>query len=83
MVAVSALTGEGLPELLRMIDRRLAGREQLVELVLPHAEGRLLAWLHEHGHVLERRDGEDGIHLRVALDPKHRAQLERQLGARA
>jgi len=81
-VAVSALTGEGLDRLLAVIDQHLAAREHLVEITVPHTDGRLLAWLHEHGHVLERRDGEDGVHLRVALDPGHRARLERTLAAR-
>ncbi len=82
VVAVSALTGEGLDRLLATVDARLAARERLVELTLPYDEGRLLAWLHAHGHVLEREEREDGIRLRVALDPRHRARLDRELAAR-
>ncbi len=82
VVVISALTGEGLEQLLATIDARLAAREPLVELTLPYSEGRLLAWLHAHGHVLAREEREDGVHLRVALDPKHRARLDRELAAR-
>jgi GTP-binding protein HflX len=50
-VAVSALTGQGLPELLGVIERVLA--EELVEIAvfLPYQRGDLLALLHQRGIV--------------------------------
>ncbi|GBD43870.1 GTPase HflX [bacterium HR40] len=83
VVPVAAATGWGLERLLHRIDQLLAARRQVVELDLDPADGRLLAWLHEHGQVLERREGESRMYLRVALDGKHRAQLERELASRA
>jgi GTP-binding protein HflX len=72
---ISARTGAGLPELLARIDRRWADRRQIVELDVPYGDGALMAWLHEHGEVLDRREDEAATHVRVALDEKARAQL--------
>ncbi len=82
LVPISARTGEGIPELLRQMDRMIAAREEVVDLDLSPGEGALLAWLHAHAHVLAREDGDRGIHLKVAIDPENRARLARRLEAR-
>ncbi|HET6470076.1 MAG TPA: GTPase HflX [Geminicoccaceae bacterium] len=76
---VSARTGAGLQDLLALIDSRFAGRREVVELEVPHADGALLAWLHERGEVLERSEDAAATRVRVALDPKARAQLADRL----
>jgi len=84
-VPISALTGEGIGDLLEAVDAALAGDEQTVELDVPQSDGALLAWLYRHGRVLARQDGEGTTHLRVMLDPAARARLEarRQQGGPA
>lgn len=81
VVLISAATGEGLDLLLRRIDRALARQREVVELEVDPADGRLLAWLHEHGQVLERQDDGERLHLKVALDDRHRQRLELELAA--
>ncbi len=76
-VPVSALTGDGLPELLRSIDGRISAGMETAEYDLPAADGAKLAWLYEHGEVLERRDGDDGVHIRVRMLSADRARFER------
>ncbi len=68
-VAVSAATGEGGDRLLALIDARLAGDRELVELEVPVSDGAALAWLYAHGEVLRRVDGETAAHLAVRLSP--------------
>ena len=75
-VAVSALTGEGLPELVAAIDARISAGMETAEYVLPASDGARLAWLYQHGEVLERVDEEDGMHLRVRMLPANRARFE-------
>jgi GTP-binding protein HflX len=79
VVMVSARTGAGTADLLALADRRFADRREIVELDVPHADGALMAWLHERGEVLERREDAAATHVRVALDPKARAQLEERV----
>ena len=78
--AVSALTGEGLDDLMAAVDLRLA--EALdeprieAELVLSHSDGRRRAWLHGQGVVLGEEMAEDGVHLRLRWTERQRAQFE-------
>jgi len=68
-VAVSALSGAGLPSLLKLLDRDLGSREQTLRLTLAPEDGAGLAWAHANGRVLERRSTEKGIYLVLAADP--------------
>ena len=56
-IAVSALTGAGLDDLLLLIDRLLGSHEQTLRLALAPEDGAGLAWAYENGRVLERRSG--------------------------
>lgn len=77
---ISALTGDGCDGLMDLIARRINADRETMTVKLDIADGRTLAWLHEHGEVLEARD--DGAHLfvRVRLHPNDAARLHRQLG---
>ncbi|MEX2642410.1 MAG: GTPase HflX, partial [Acetobacterales bacterium] len=76
-VAVSALTGEGMDRLLSLLEGRLARTQDVLEVALPHDDGRPLAWLHAHGEVLARHDDRDKAYLTVRLNPADRARFER------
>ncbi len=74
-VLVSALTGEGVADLLAAIDRHLAKSARTVTLAVALQDGAALAWLYDHGQVLERRDDARHAHLRVDLDPADLARF--------
>jgi GTP-binding protein HflX len=76
MVPISALTGEGCDRLLQLIDRTIAGRETLIDVQLAHSEGGIVAWLYDHGEVVERRDEDDYAYLRVRLSPADVSRFE-------
>lgn len=77
-VPISALTGEGCDRLLRVIADRMARGRQVVDVKVSLVDGRTIAWLHDRGEILERRDDESFAHLRVSLDPADLARFERQ-----
>jgi GTP-binding protein HflX len=77
-IAVSAVTGEGMPELLGFLDRRLSAKLALEEITLAPQDGADLAWLYAHGEVVERHDSEDAIRLKVRLEPEHAARFRRR-----
>jgi len=77
-IAVSALSGEGLPALKSMIDTRIAEGMQVAAYALPPSDGARLAWLYRHGEVIERQDTEQSIQLTVRLLPADRARFERK-----
>jgi len=81
-VAVSAVTGEGLDDLLTLIERRLARDQEVHEISVLHSDGAALAWLYEHGSVVSRDDETDCARLRVALNAEDWRRFQRQHGSR-
>ena len=77
MVAVSAITGEGLPALRLAIDARIAAGMEVADYALAPADGARLAWLYQHGEVIGREDDETAIRVKVRLLPADRARFER------
>jgi GTPase len=75
-IAVSALTGEGLPRLLAEIDARLAAPLELVEVEIPVADGAKLAWAYRHGEVLHREDGENFVRITLRISAVDKARFE-------
>ncbi len=75
IMPVSAISGEGIPELLHLIEERLGAGRQLIEVVVPHGDGASLAWLYRHGEVVERHDDEEAAHLTVRLDAADAARF--------
>ena len=47
-VAISALTGEGVDQLLEAVSTRLTGSAKEISLMIPSSDGKRLAWLHAH-----------------------------------
>ena len=81
-VLVSAATGEGIPELLQAVDERLGQGDEIIRLVIPAHEGRLINWLYEEAEVLERSaldTGDVRALVRVAAEKRDRllAQMRR------
>jgi GTP-binding protein HflX len=74
-VAISALTGEGLPRLLAVIDARLAAQLSLLEIDVPVSDGARLAWLYRHGEVVNRHETETHVHLSIRMSEADRARL--------
>ncbi|MFO7481662.1 MAG: GTPase HflX [Oceanibaculum nanhaiense] len=77
-VAVSALEGAGVDDLLTVLDQRLNARRELLRVDVDLTDSATLAWLYQHGEVLEREDDEEHSHLLVGLDPADRARFERR-----
>jgi GTP-binding protein HflX len=76
-VAISAVTGEGVDRLQALISATLQRSARVYDYVLGPEEGRRIAWLHQHGEVVERHDEADGqVRLRVRLEDEARARFE-------
>ncbi|MBA4118516.1 MAG: GTPase HflX [Candidatus Puniceispirillum sp.] len=66
-VYVSALTGQGIDDLLKLIDDRLALTENVYRYAIDFEEGQAIAWLHAHGEVLLQKDEESALFLDVRM----------------
>jgi GTP-binding protein HflX len=78
-VAVSAVTGEGLPVLKAAIDARIAASMEVADYDIRPEDGARLAWLYQHGEVMNRHDADAAVHVTVRLLPSDRARFERRL----
>jgi GTP-binding protein HflX len=67
-VAVSALTGAGIDELLAAVADRLRALETVVELVVPYDRGDVVAALHREGEVLVEVHETSATRVRARLD---------------
>ncbi|MBB3288853.1 MULTISPECIES: GTPase HflX [unclassified Rhizobium] len=81
VIAVSAITGEGVDRLMGEISRRLSGVLTETTITLPVEKLALLPWLYNHAVVDSREDNEDGtVTLDVRLTETEAAELERRMG---
>jgi GTP-binding protein HflX len=74
-VLISARTGAGVDDLLRIVGDRLRGADGVVELVVPWSRGDVLAAVHREGEVVGQSAGEDAATVQVVLDDVGRARF--------
>ncbi|MGQ3177480.1 MAG: ketopantoate reductase C-terminal domain-containing protein, partial [Blastomonas fulva] len=67
---ISALTGEGVSDLLRAASAALVISHRIHDVNLPRHDGQRLAWLHAHGEVLTSDEKGDELALSVRLSDK-------------
>ena len=82
-VGISALTGDGVEDLLLAIGDRLRALTAVVDLVVPYDRGDVLAEVHREGEVLVETAKDDGMHLRARLDDAASAKLAHWVAAEA
>ncbi|MEE8516926.1 MAG: GTPase HflX [Alphaproteobacteria bacterium] len=76
-VPVSAVTGEGCDELLRMLDQSFQRTRRVMQYALKATDGAAIAWLYDHGEVLARREEDGRVYLEVGLDAPDIARFAR------
>ena len=64
---LSALTGEGVEQLQRMISDHMTTGAKVYGLRIPVSDGAAMAWLHEHGEVLSTEVEEEESRVEVRL----------------
>lgn len=77
-MAISAITGDGLPELMALIDSQMTAAMEQVSYRVPLSDGAASAWLYQHGEVLGRTDDENWANITVRIKAEDRARFEMQ-----
>lgn len=80
VLAVSALTGEGLDTLVKQIEEKAFEEELERSLDLPHAAGAALTWLYDNAKVVTRTDTEKGVKLNVIISLTNNARFQKLFG---
>ena len=76
--AVSALSGEGLAELLARFEAEMTHDNIEMRLSLDANDGAGLAWVYRHAEVVERRETGGNIVLKLRIRPQDEARIEAQ-----
>lgn len=77
-VCVSALSGQGVDELLSAISDVISQNSNEFYLQIPTTDGRALSWIYQNASVLERMDDEEFIEVKVRMDERQEQQFEKQ-----
>ena len=81
VVQVSALTGEGLPRLLQVLEDEVPHPDTLVRVLLPYSHGGLVSRIHSEGEVLVEEHGETGTEMTARVGPQLASELHDYLVA--
>ena len=73
----SATEGTGLDEVRRAIGAFVEEREEVLQLEIPHTDGKTIALLYERGEVLATENGESVIRMRVRVPRVEAARLRK------
>jgi GTP-binding protein HflX len=76
VIAISALTGEGIDGLREAVSERLRSGSEVHRLQLPVSEGERLAWLHSRGEVIDSHVEGDVMQVAVRLSPDNWARFQ-------
>jgi GTP-binding protein HflX len=83
VVAISAVTGEGCDRLIETVEAKLGSRLLTLTYHLGHDQGAAIAWLYQHGEMIERCDEAEHSTLTVRLAPGEAERFEQRFGAMA
>jgi GTP-binding protein HflX len=78
-ILISAVTGEGLADLMNAIEERVVAERPTLLLDLDPADGAGLGWLHRQTEVLSRRlDDQGRLAVTVRVDPTRLGEVRRR-----
>lgn len=77
IIAISALTGDGLPALMQRMSEILRPKQEAEGLNLPFSAGRARAWLFEQGVVTRDGQSADGYEMQVLWTERQKDRFAR------
>jgi len=79
-IAISAITGEGLPALVALLEERLSGSTETMTVTLQPAQLGMVDWLYRNGDVVGRTDNDDGsVSLSLRTTAAAREDIESRI----
>jgi GTP-binding protein HflX len=81
-VALSAKTGEGIPQLIEALGAALRPIREFVQLSIPHQEAAVVARLHEVAQVVERDYSGKSARFKARIAPHFRPEFEAYIQGR-
>lgn len=79
-ICISAINGTGLDDLLDCIEEALTKKQKQYLFSIPPVDGEAMAWLYNHGRVINRTDTEDIINVETELFPSDLGRFIEKFG---
>lgn len=79
IVSISALNGEGLDDLLGLIDKKLNAGSREVHMKISSSDGKLLAWIYAHSENVKAENMDDKIDLKFNISEKNFSRMNKIL----
>lgn len=77
VIMISAVKGTGVENMAEALSARLTEHDVERSIILPSADGKMLAWLHENGRVIDQQvRGEDMV-IDVRMSPRNWGRFRR------
>ncbi|MCB1389321.1 MAG: GTPase HflX, partial [Rhodobacteraceae bacterium] len=76
VIAVSALSGEGVPGLVAAMGRALGDERRVETVTIGHDEGRARAWAYAEGIVLDEEVADEGLRLTLSWSAPQKRRFE-------
>jgi GTPase len=76
-ILVSAITGQGIENLLKLIDGVFARSEEIIEVKLDIADGKKRAWLYEHSEIIEEKQTRGKTLIKCRISEQNKARFEK------
>ena len=80
VVGVSALAGDGIHELLALLDQHLMIQGKIYEIDVPVTDGAALSWLHAHGKIHNKHETKTKTRLKVSLSAADYGRYQSRFG---
>ena len=77
-LAISAVTGEGIEDLLSKIENIVCRNRKVIGYKIDATDGRALSWLYSHAEIFERKDFDQTINLRISIEPVNMRRFEQE-----
>lgn len=76
IIPVSAQTGEGVEDLLRVIDDFMSRHAKSITYDIPLSDGKAIAWLYQHAEVIEAKEDGDISKILVHIEEENKNRFE-------
>ncbi|MCJ7694451.1 MAG: hypothetical protein MUO40_03410 [Anaerolineaceae bacterium] len=74
--AISAITGEGLSELIGAVEEELFKSYSSIRVIIPYQEGQLISAFHEFGHIDLKKHEEIGVLMQGSIPKRLYSRFE-------
>ena len=77
-IALSSITGEGLQNLLKSIEKIIGRCDIIKDIHLSYTEGEALAWLHQNTKIINKVQEKKGIDISVEISEQNWGKFEKK-----